>query len=149
MSAPTIFEIVPVANLTRRTERFACTQLRGVLTAGTCVDRQTARVSISYGRGGGPLHETCARCHVGAQIARQVAGDTSPIAPPARVVPVVTHAAPPPAGTCARPGCRDEVPPPHPLSKPQYAGLCRRHRTSAQAMATAKRARERAAGGAR
>lgn len=68
-----VFDVVPVAALTQRCDRFRCTPYRATLTAGTCADRQGQR---ARNRGNGttrPQYDSCRGCTLGAELVARLA----------------------------------------------------------------------------
>lgn len=69
--APT-FDVVPVAALTSRGQRFRCSPYHAVLSAGTCADRQGERATNRGTRTTRAQYECCLGCALGAAVAARL-----------------------------------------------------------------------------
>jgi hypothetical protein len=76
-------DLVPVERLTRATDRFRCDHYRAVISAATCLGRQSEKHAPGRSRYGMPFADTypgCVGCSVGAEVARTVPRPPPPAA---------------------------------------------------------------------
>jgi hypothetical protein len=64
--------LVPIEALTSRGDRFRCTVLACVLSAGTCADRQARVRAVRTSDKRGPAFASCVRCADGERVRERV-----------------------------------------------------------------------------